>query len=56
VLAVTTAMDDIHNVVFCDVTIQNGHNSVGTFYREPLGEIQLVVYYENIHKIEKGPR
>jgi len=27
---------------------------VGTYYREPLGEI--VVHHDNIYKIEKGPR
>ena len=51
------SMDDIRNVIFLqihDVTKQNGRNSVGTLYREPLGEI--VVHNDNIYKIEKGPR
>ena len=50
-------MDDIRNVVFLrirDVTKQNGHACEGTLYREPLGEI--VVHYDDIYKIEKGPR
>ena len=47
-------MDDIRNDVFFrfrDVTKQNGRASVGTLYREPLGE--MVVHYDNISKIEK---
>ena len=50
-------MDDIRNDVllrFRDVTKQNGRASVGTLYREPLGEI--LVHYDNGYKIEKGPR
>jgi len=31
---------------------QNGHGSVGTLYREPLGE--KVVHYDNVYKIKKG--
>ena len=45
-------MSDIRNVRFRDVTKQNGRDSVRTLYREPLGEI--VVRYDNVHKIEKG--
>ena len=44
-------MGDICNVVyfwFHDVTKQNGRTSVGTLYREPLGEV--VVCYDNINK------
>jgi len=47
-------MDDIRNVVFLrfrDVTKQNGCASMGTLYREPLGEI--VVYYDNVIKNQK---
>jgi len=50
-------MDDIRNAVFfqfCDVTKQNGHSNVGTLCMELLGEI--LVYYDNVYKIEKGPR
>jgi len=50
-------MGDIQNAAFFrfrDVTKQNGHASVGTLYREPLGEI--LVHYENVYKIKKGPR
>jgi len=50
-------MDDIRNDVlfqFRDVTKQNGRASVGTLYREPLGEI--LVNYESGYKIEKGLR
>ena len=50
-------MGDIRNAVFFqfrDVTKQNGRTSVGTLYREPLGEI--LVHYDNGYKIEKGPR
>ena len=50
-------MDDIRNDVllrFRDVTKQNGRASVGTLYREPLGEI--LVHYDNGYKIEKGLR
>ena len=48
---------DICNVVFLrfrDVTKRNGRNSVGTLYRELLGEI--VVYYDNIYKFKKWLR
>ena len=48
-------MGNIRNVVFFqfhDVTKQNGRTSVGTLYREPLGEI--LVHYDSIYKIEKG--
>ena len=48
-------MDDIRNDVFwqfCDVTKQNGCASVGTLYREPLGEV--VVCYDSGCIIEKG--
>ena len=51
------AMDDICNVVFLrihGVTKQNGRACEGTLYREPLGE--MVVHYDNVYKIEKGPR
>jgi len=50
-------MIDIRNVIFlkfCDVTKQNSHASVGTLYKESLGEI--VVRYDNAFKIKKGPR
>jgi len=50
-----SAMDDIRNVVFlrlCDVTKQNGHDSVGILYREPLGE--LVVHCDNMYKIKRA--
>jgi len=50
-------MSDIRNVSFlrfCDVTKQNGRGSMGTLYKEPLGEI--VVHCDNVYKIEKGPR
>ena len=50
-------MCDFRSVVFFrfrDVTKQNGCASAGTSYREPLGEI--LVCYDNIYKIEKGPR
>jgi len=50
-------MDDIHNVIFLwirDVTKQNGRACEGTLYRESLGEI--VVHYDSVYKIEKGPR
>jgi len=50
-LHICTIMDNTHRVVFLqfhDVTKQNGHTSVGTLYREPLGEI--VVYYDNVYK------
>jgi len=46
-------MDDIRNVVFM-MSKQNGHACEGTLYKEPLGEI--VVHYDNVYKIEKGPR
>ena len=52
-----STMDDIRNDVvfrFRDVTKQNGRASVGTLYREPLGEI--LVHYESGYKIEKGLR
>jgi len=51
------AMNDIRNKIFfqlCDVTKQNHCASVGTLYREPLGEI--LVQYDNVYKIEKGLR
>ena len=51
------AMDDIRNDVlfrFRDVTKQNGRTSVGTLYREPLGEI--LVHYKSGYKIGKGLR
>ena len=49
----------ISAISFCycfmrDVTKQNGHASVGSLYREPLGEI--LVHYDNVYKIEKGSR
>ena len=50
-------MDDICKVIllwFRDATKQNGHTSMETLYREPLGE--MVVHYDNIYKIDKGPR
>ena len=50
-------MGDIRNEVFFrfrDVTKQNSRASVGTLYREPLGDI--LVHYDSICKIEKGPR
>ena len=50
-------MDNIRNDVlfrFRDVRKQNGRTSVGTLYREPLGEV--VVHYESSYKIEKGLR
>ena len=50
-------LDDIRNDVFLrfrDVTKQNGYTSVGTLYMEPLREI--VVHYDNVHKIERGLR
>jgi len=50
-------MEDIRYVVFlqfCDVSKQNGRTSVGTLYRLPLGEI--VVYYDNVYKNQKGLR
>jgi len=50
-------MSDIRNVVFlwfCDVTQQNGRDSVGTLYREPLAEI--VVHYNNVYKFQKRLR
>ena len=50
-------MDDIRNVVFLqthDVTKQNGRACEGTLYRKLLG--QIVVHYDNVYKIEKGPR
>ena len=50
-------MDNIRNDVlfrFCDVRKQNCRTSVGTLYREPLGEV--VVHYESSYKIEKGLR
>ena len=57
VLSLHIYMDDIQNVVFFrfrDVTKQNGRASVGTLYREQLGEI--LVCYDNVYKIEKGPK
>jgi len=48
-------MDDIHYVIFLrfrDVTKQNGCASVGSLYRELLGEI--LVHYDNIYKLKKG--
>ena len=51
------SMGDIHNIIFfrfCDVTKQNGHVSVGTLFREPLGEIE--VHHNNVYKIKKGYR
>ena len=51
------SMDDIRNddlFWFRDVTKQNGRVSVGTLYRDPLGEI--LVHYESGYKIEKGLR
>jgi len=39
---------------FDDVAKQNGRNSVGTLYREVLGE--LVIRYDSIYKFEKGLR
>ena len=50
-------MDDIRNNIFWrfyDVTKQNGRDSVGTLYREPLGEV--VVHYDSGCVIEKGLR
>ena len=50
-------MDDICNDVFCqfcDVIKQNGRASVGTLYREPLGEV--VVCCGSGCIIEKGLR
>ena len=50
-------MGDIRNGIFFqfyDVTKQNGLASMGTLYRESLGGI--VVHYDIIYKIEKGPR
>jgi len=50
-------MDNIRNVVFLqfrDVTKQNGSTSVGTLYREPLGE--RAVCYDNVYKNQKGLR
>ena len=57
VLSLPIYMGDNRNVVFFwfrDVTKQNGRASVGTLQREPLGEI--LVCYDNVYKIEKGPR
>ena len=48
-------MDNIRNggfFRFHDVKKQNGRTSVGTLYREPLGEI--LVHYDNVYKIKKG--
>ena len=45
-------MDDICNELSEDVTTQNGCASVGTLYREPLGEV--VVRYDSGCIIEKG--
>jgi len=47
-------MDDIHNELSEDVTTQNGCTSVGTLYREPLGEV--VICYDSGCIIEKGLR
>ena len=50
-------MGDVRNVVFFrfrDVTKQNGRANMGTLYREPLEEI--LVHYDSVYKIEKGPR
>jgi len=50
-------LDDICNVVFsrfCDVTKQNGHNSVETLYREPLGEaVVTMITFIKSKKTEK---
>ena len=42
----------ISAMTFSDVTKQNGRASVGTLYREVLGEI--VFPYDSIYKSEKG--
>ena len=50
-------MDDIRNDVFWwfrDVTKQNGHASVGTLYKQPLGEV--MVRFDSGCIIEKGLR
>ena len=41
-------------MTFSDVTKQNGRTSVGTLYREVLGEV--VFPYNSVYKFEKGQR